>query len=85
MLVGCLSLAGHRTARLPDRRTTAGLVAAVAGMLSPLSLIIKPAVWLIPAGRISGLVVTGIAGVRLSRSVHERGQTGAARVGDRRP
>ncbi len=67
-LVGCLSLAGRHTARLPDHLTTAGLVAAIAGVLSPLSLIIKPAVWLIPAGRMSGLAVTGIAGVLLSRS-----------------
>jgi hypothetical protein len=82
-LVGCLSLAGRRSAQLPDQLTTAGLVAAVAGVLSPLSLVIKPAVWLIPAGRMSGLVVTGIAGVLLSRS--ERGHTGAARIGERLP
>jgi hypothetical protein len=43
-LVGCLCLAGRRTARLPDHLTTAGLIAADAGMLSPLSLIAKPAV-----------------------------------------
>jgi hypothetical protein len=71
-LVGCLSLAGRRTARLPDHLTTAGLIAATAGMLSPLSLITKPAVWLIPAGRMSGLAVTGIAGVLLSRAVQPR-------------
>ena len=71
-LVGCLCLAGRRTARLPDHLTTAGLVAAAAGMLSPLSLITKPAVWLIPAGRMSGLAVTGIAGVLLSRAVQPR-------------
>jgi hypothetical protein len=41
-------------------------------MLSPLSLITKPAVWLIPAGRMSGLAVTGIAGVLLSRPVQLR-------------
>jgi len=41
-------------------------------MLSPLSLITKPAVWLIPAGRMSGLAVTGIAGVLLGRAVQPR-------------
>jgi hypothetical protein len=68
IFTGCLSLAGRRTGRLPDPLTTAGLAAGVAGMLSPLSLVIKPAVWFIPAGRMSGLVVTGVAGVLLSRS-----------------
>jgi hypothetical protein len=63
VLAGCLSLAGRRTGRLPGPLTTAGLAAAVAGALSPLSLVIKPAVRLIPASRISGLVVTGAAGV----------------------
>ncbi len=71
-LVGCLCLAGRRTARLPDHLTTLGLIAATAGMLSPLSLITKPAVWLIPAGRMSGLAVTGIAGVLLGRAVQPR-------------
>jgi hypothetical protein len=35
--------------------------------LSPLGLLADPAMWLIPAGRFSGLVVCGVAGVRLSR------------------
>jgi hypothetical protein len=67
-LVGCLSLAGRRTAQRPVCLTGFGLVAATARMPCPLSLIIKPAVWLIPAWRMSGLVVTGIAGGLLSRS-----------------
>jgi len=68
IFTGCLSLAGRRTRRLPEPLTTAGLAAAVAGMLSPLSLIIGPAVRLIPAARTSGLVVTGVVGVLLGRS-----------------
>jgi hypothetical protein len=36
-------------------------------MLSPLALLSEQAVLLIPAGRMSGLVVIGIAGTRLSR------------------
>jgi hypothetical protein len=68
IFAGCLSLAGRRTGRLPEPLATAGLAAAVAGMLSPLSLIIGPAVRLIPAARTSGLVVTGVVGVLLGRS-----------------
>jgi membrane protease YdiL (CAAX protease family) len=68
IFAGCLSLAGRRTGRLPEPLATAGLVAAVAGMLSPLSLIIGPAVRLIPAVRTSGRVVTGAVGVLLGRS-----------------
>jgi hypothetical protein len=67
IFTGCLALAGRRTGRLPEPLTAAGLAAAPAGVLSPLSLIIKPAVWLIPAGRLSGLAVTGAVGVLLSR------------------
>ena len=67
VLVGCLSLAGRRTGRLPGPLTTAGLASATAGALSPLGMVLQPAVWLIPAGRFSGLVVAGIAGARLSR------------------
>ena len=66
-LMGCLALAGRRTDRLPRPLTTAGLASGTAGALSPLGLVIEPAVWLIPAGRFSGLVVTGIAGARMAR------------------
>jgi hypothetical protein len=66
VLVGCLALAGRRTGRLPKALTTAGLASGCAGALSPLGLVVEPAVLLIPAGRVSGLVVSGIAGARLS-------------------
>jgi hypothetical protein len=66
-LVGCLALAGRRTGRLPRALTTAGLASGTAGALSPLGLVVEPAVLLIPAGRMSGLVVTGIAGARMAR------------------
>jgi hypothetical protein len=66
-LVGCLALAGRRSDSLPRPLTTAGLASGTAGALSPLGLVIEPAVWLIPAGRFSGLVVTGIAGARMAR------------------
>jgi hypothetical protein len=66
VLVGCLALAGRSTGRLPKALTTAGLASGCAGALSPLGLVVEPAVLLIPAGRVSGLVVSGIAGARLS-------------------
>jgi hypothetical protein len=66
-LTGCLSLAGRRTAALPRPLTNAGLVSAAAGVLSPLGMVVEPAVWLIPAGRMSGLVICGVAGAHLSR------------------
>src|SRR5829696_3607229 len=66
-LVGCLSLAGRRTERLPRALTAAGFAAAAAGALSPVSMVAEPAVLLIPAGRVWGLLVSGIAGTRISR------------------
>jgi mannose-6-phosphate isomerase-like protein (cupin superfamily) len=66
--VGCLALAGRRTGGLPRPLTTAGFASAAGGAMAPLGLVAEPAVWLIPAGRFSGLVVCGIAGVGLSRS-----------------
>jgi hypothetical protein len=72
IFTGCLSLAGHRTRCLPELLATAGLIAAVAGMLSPLSLIIGPAMRLLPAARTSVLVVTEVAGLLLGRSGQAR-------------
>jgi mannose-6-phosphate isomerase-like protein (cupin superfamily) len=68
VLVGCLSLAGRRSGRLPPALSAAGLASATAGVLSPLDLVVTPAVLLIAAGRMSGLLVIGIAGARLSRT-----------------
>jgi hypothetical protein len=66
-LVGSLGLAGLRTGELPRPLAIAGLASAAAGLLSPLYFVTEPAAWFIPAGRFSGLLVSGIAGVRLSR------------------
>jgi hypothetical protein len=66
-LVGCLSLAARRSGRLPRALSTAGLASATAAILSPLALLEEPLVLLIPAGRMTGLIVTAIAGARLSR------------------
>jgi len=67
VLVGSLGLAGLRTGELPRPLAMAGLTSAAAGLLSPLYFVTEPAAWFIPAGRFSGLLVSGIAGVRLSR------------------
>jgi hypothetical protein len=76
-LVGSLAASGLRTGELPRPLATVGLGSAAAGLLSPLYLLAPPAAWLIPAGRFSGLLVTGISAVRLAR--------GLGRVPERRP
>jgi hypothetical protein len=67
VLIGSLGLAGLSTGELPRPLAQAGLASAAAGLLSPLYFAWKPAAWFIPAGRFSGLLVSGIAGVRLAR------------------
>ncbi|QYJ15568.1 hypothetical protein Rxycam_01392 [Rubrobacter xylanophilus DSM 9941] len=67
VLTGALSLAGLRTGELPRPVAIIGLASAASGVLSPLYFLKEQAGWLIPIGRFSGLVVSGIAGVRLSR------------------
>jgi len=67
LLVGALGLAGLRTGELPRPLALAGIASGAAGLLSPLYLLAKPAAWFIPAGRFSGLLVSGIAGDRLAR------------------
>jgi hypothetical protein len=67
VLVGALGLAGLRTGELPRPLAVAGLASAAASLASPLYFLAEPAGWLIPAGRFSGLVVSGVAGVRLGR------------------
>jgi hypothetical protein len=67
VLTGVLALAGLRTGELPRPVAIAGLASAALGVLSPLYFVWEPAGWLIPAGRFSGLLVSGIAGVRLAR------------------
>jgi hypothetical protein len=67
VLVGALGLAGLRTGELPRPLAIAGLVSAKASLLSLLYFVTDRAVWFIPGGRFSGLLVSGIAGVLLSR------------------
>jgi len=72
VFVGSLAVAGRQSRELPRGLTAAGLGSAVTGVLSPLSLVFEPAVLLVPAARVSGLLVCGIAGTRLSRSTARR-------------
>jgi hypothetical protein len=67
-LVGALGPAGLRTGELPRPLAIAGLASAAAGVLSPLYLVTELAPLLIPAGRVSGLIVSGIAGAQPSRT-----------------
>jgi hypothetical protein len=66
VLVGALGLAGLRTGELPRPLAVAALASATASLLSPLYFVAEPAGWFIPAGRFSGLLVSGIAGARLA-------------------
>jgi len=65
VLTGVLALAGLRTGELPRPVAITGLASAASGLLSPLYFVKEPAGWFIPVGRFSGLLVSGIAGVRL--------------------
>ena len=67
VLTGALALAGLRTGELPRPVAILGLVSAASGILSPLYFVKESAGWLIPIGRFSGLVVSGIAGIKLGR------------------
>ena len=67
VLVGTLGLAGLRTGALPRPLAIAALVSATVGLLSPLYFVTDRAVWFIPGGRFSGLLVGGIGGALLAR------------------
>jgi hypothetical protein len=67
LLVGALGRAGLRTRELPPSLSKAALRSAAAGALSPLALVAKPAIVFVPLGRVSALLVSGIAGIRLAR------------------
>jgi hypothetical protein len=67
VLTGALALAGLRTDELPRPVAITGLLSAASGLLSPLYFVKEQAGWFIPVGRFSGLLVSGIAGIRLGR------------------
>jgi hypothetical protein len=67
-LVGALGYAGLRSRELPHNLSVGCLAVAPIGMLAPLTLAAKPLMPAIPIGRLSALIVSGIAGARMSRS-----------------
>ena len=67
LLMGALGLAGLRTGELPPPVAITALASVPPNLLGPLYLVAEPAGWFIPVGRFPGLIVTGIAGARLSR------------------
>ena len=67
LLVGSMGLAGLSTGKLPRWLCVAALGTAAAGLLAPLALQVEQAVWLIPASRFPGLLLSAIAGVLLRR------------------
>jgi hypothetical protein len=67
LLVGALGLSGLRTGELPRRLSMAALASSGAGTLSLLVLVGRPGIVFIPLGRLSALIVSGIAGLRLAR------------------
>jgi hypothetical protein len=67
VLMCVLGRAGLRAGELPRSLAIAGFVSAAAGVLSLFYFVTERAVWFIPVGRFSGLLVSGIVGARLSR------------------
>jgi hypothetical protein len=64
LLTAALALTAHDRDALPRPAVAAGLVAAAAGIASPLYWVHPDAAWLIPAGRFPGLVLAGVYGTR---------------------
>jgi hypothetical protein len=67
VLVGSLGWDGLRSGELPPAAGGRGRDLGGEAVLSPVSLAAKPAMVLILLSRLSALVVSGIAGVRLGR------------------
>jgi hypothetical protein len=67
LLMGALGWAGLESHSLALWLCMATFATAAAGLLAPLSLRVQPAVWLIPASRFPGLLLSAIAGAILSR------------------
>jgi hypothetical protein len=66
LLLGALGVAGLRTGELPAPLAKAAIGAAVPNLLAPIAIAVPQAVYLVPAGRFPGLVVTGAAGLHAS-------------------
>jgi hypothetical protein len=68
LMVGALGGAGLRTGQLSPTVSKAALGSSAAGALSPLALVGPPGILFVPLGRLSALLIIGIAGVRLART-----------------
>ena len=66
VLLGVLGLAGLRTGELPRPVAVTALASGSSCLPAPLYFVAEPLAWFIPAGRFPGLIVSGIAGVRLA-------------------
>jgi len=64
LLTAALALTAHERDGLPRSAVATGIVAAAAGIASPLCWVHPSAAWLIPAGRFPGLVLAGVYGTR---------------------
>ena len=53
----------------PEGQRWTTLAALAAGLLSPLYLVTERAALLIPAGRVTGFLVSGVSGARLGRRI----------------
>jgi hypothetical protein len=67
LLVGVIGLAGPRTGDIPSAAGKLAIGSAIAGLLTPLYLAAESFAWLIPASRFTGLIITGLTAVSLSR------------------
>jgi hypothetical protein len=67
LVMAALGVLGRRTNSLPRALTVASLATAVSGLLAPAALSVKPVVWLIPASRFPGLLISAIAGAMWMR------------------
>lgn len=67
LLVGVISLSGSRTGAVARAAGKLALGSAVANLLTPLYFAADEMAWLIPVGRFTGLIVTGLTAIRLAR------------------
>jgi hypothetical protein len=67
VFVAALGLAGHRAGLWRRTGLATALTSAASSVLSPAYFRWEAAGWLIPIGRFSGYVLSGVAGVRMAR------------------
>jgi hypothetical protein len=67
LLLAALGAAGRQSGQLSPPLANAATLTAVPNLLTPLYFRWPALVWLIPGGRMPGLIVTALAGARLAR------------------